>query len=404
LENNLSYLLDTKTDFAGRSSYNTIFGEGVIGWHTDDISVMFQYNNSTRDVTPLVTGSGVITNSNEQAVVGIGAAVGTASLTSVDPIRYRPGHEVTAQFTSLYNGAQSGVNQYHGILNGADGATFGTKDGVFGTWFIEGGVETFTPQSAWSDDKLDGTGKSKFNIITSNLNIFMVQFGWLGIAPIIYSVYTGHRTGWRVVHVIDKINTVTTAHLNNPSLPIAAKVTRTSGSGSVADIRTSSWRGGVTSGDEEDNSSNRWFAETLLDATISSGLVRNNLIAIQNNATFQGKTNHVVIDVAVLTLVNAGNKTVAIYGVKGLNGAVVTTPTTTTVKDATNSVVTILTGGTITGGSRGPATVILAGTDRRTDLLGTSIRIYPGETFAFEATANTFTGDISISVRWVEKF
>jgi hypothetical protein len=103
-------------DFAGRSPFNTLFGEAVIGWHSDDISVMFQYNNSTRDVTPVVTGSGAITNSDEQAIIGIGAAVGSATLTSVDSIRYRPGHEVTAQFTSVYNGAQSGVNQYHGIL------------------------------------------------------------------------------------------------------------------------------------------------------------------------------------------------------------------------------------------------------------------------------------------------
>lgn len=401
----MTYLLDNKTDFAGRAAFNTLFGESVVGWHSDDISVMFQYNNSIRDTTPLVTGSGTITNANEQAIIGIGTAIGTASLSSVDPIRYRPGHEIIAQFTSLYNGAQSGVNQYHGILNDTDGATFGTKDGVFGIWFIDGGVELFVPQSEWSDDKLDGTGKSKFNIIPSNLNIYMVQFGWLGISPIIYSVYTGHHTGWRIVHVIDKVNTVTTPHLNNPSLPISAKINRISGSGSSADIRTSSWRGGVTSGDLEDNSSNRWFAETILDASIVSGLVRNNLFAIQNNTTFQGKSNHVIIELAVLALANDGNKTVAIYGVKGANGTVVVSPTSTTVKDASNSVTTILTGGTITPGlGRGPATVILAGTDRRTDLLGTSIRIYPGETFAFEATANIFTGTLSISVRWIEKF
>lgn len=388
-------------DFAGRAPFNTLFGESVIGWHRDDISVMFQYNISTRDVTPVVTGSGAITNSNEQAVVGLGSAVGTATLTSIDPIRYRPGHEVTSQFTSVYNGAQSGVNQYHGILDGSDGATFGTKDGVFGTWFIEGGVETFTPQSAWLGDKLDGLGASGFNIDPTKKNVYMVQFGWLGAAPIIYSVYTGFFTGWRVANVIDKINVATTAHLNNPSLPIAAKVTRSAGSGTACDIRTSSWRGGVTSGGDEDTSSNRWNAYTVLDASITDGLVRNNVFTLKNAATFQGKTNHVVVEIAIATFDNSGNKTVAFFGV---NNATLTGNSAYADIDASNSVISVSTGGTITAGTRGPATVIKAGSDRRTELLGTGIKIHPGQTFTFEAIANTFTGSISLSSRWVEKF
>jgi hypothetical protein len=388
-------------DFAGRRSFNTIFGEGVVGWHSDNISVMFQYNNSTRDVTPVVTGSGAVTNSNEQAVIGIGSAVGSATLTSLDAIRYRPGHEITSQFTSVYNGAQVGVNQYHGILNDADAATFGTKDGVFGTWFIEGGVSTFTPQSAWTGDKLNGLGTSGFNIDPTKKNIYMVQFGWLGIAPIIYSVYTGYLTGWRVAHVIDRVNTTTTPHLDNPSLPIAAKVTRTSGTGTAADIRTSSWRGGVTSGEEEDNASNRWNAYTTLDASITAGLARNSVFTIKNAATFQGKTNHVVVELAIVTFDNSGNKTVAFFGV---NNATLTGNSAYADVDANNSVISVSTGGIITAGTRGPATVIKSGGDRRTELLGTGIKIYPGQTFTFEAIAATFTGTISLSARWVEKF
>jgi hypothetical protein len=392
-------------DFAGRRSFNTLFGEGVVGWHSDDISVMFQYNIATRDVTPVVTGSGAISNADEQAIIGIGSAIGTATLTSVDPIRYRPGHEVTAQYTSVYNGAQAGVNQYHGILNIADGVTFGTKDGVFGTWFIGGGIETFTPQSAWTGgvtgDRLDGLGESGFNIDPTKKNIYMVQYGWLGVAPIIYSVYTGHLTGWKIAHVIDRINLVTTPHLHNPSLPIAARVARTSGTGTAANIRTSSWRGGVTSGDTEDNSSNRWNAYTVLDASIVAGLARNNVFTIKNAATFQGKTNHVVVEIAIATFDNSGNKTVAFFGV---NNAALTGHSAYVDVDANNSVISVSTGGIITSGAQGPATVIKAGSDRRTELLGTGIKIYPGQTFTFEAVAATFTGTISLSARWVEKF
>jgi hypothetical protein len=203
------------------------------------------------------------------------------------------------------------------------------------------------------------------------------------------------------VHVIDRVNTTTTPHLDNPSLPIAAKVTRTSGTGTAADIRTSSWRGGVTSGEEEDNASNRWNSYTLLDASIVAGLARNNVFTIKNAATFQGKTNHVVVELAIVTFDNSGNKTVAFFGV---NNATLTGNSTYTDIDANNSVMSVSTGGTITAGTRGPATVIKAGGDRRTELIGTGIKIYPGQTFTFEAIANTFTGTISLSARWVEKF
>jgi len=389
-------------DFAGRQPFNTLFGESTVGWHTDDISVMFQYNVSTKDTVTTLTGSGAVTASNEQAVVSITGAAGTSTLASRDPMRYRPGHEAISQFTSVYNGAQAGVKQYHGVLNAADGACFGTSEGVFGSWFVEGGVETFTPQSSWNGDKLDGTGPSGFTIDITMVNIYMIQFGWLGIAPVIYAVYTGHVTGWRVCHVIDRVNTSATPHLNNPSLPISAKVARAAGTGTAADIRTSSWRSGVTGGGDSETAADRWFANTVIDVSITAG-VRNNIFALRNEATFQGKTNHVVLEVAIVTFDNAGNKAVAFYATKGPTGTV-TSGGVTSVVDAVNSVTTLVTGGTVVGGVQGAATVIKAGGERRTDVRGTGIKVYPGETLAIEAVAATFVGTLSLSVRWVEYF
>lgn len=393
-------------DYAGRAPFNTLFGDAVVGWHTDDISVQFQYNNATRDVTPSVSGSGATSNNGAaQAVISIGTTVGDARLTSVDPIRYRPGHEALAQYTSVYEGPQAGVKHYHGIMNTTDGAAFGYQNGVFGCWFIEGGVETFYPQSAWeADDKLDGAGGTGFNLNPAKKNVYMVQFGWLGSAPILFSVYTGLRYGWRLVHWVDRTNTETTPHLDNPSLPIAARVVRASGTGTAAAIKTSSWRGGVTTGEDEVNGSNRWNTNTLLDAAVAAS-TRNSIFSIINNSTFQSKTNHVVIELGVVTFVNDANKTVAFYGVKGPIGTVVTGGTGPVSVDSVNSVVTIRTGGTITGGTQGPATVVKNGQDRRTEVLGTGIIIYPGEEFAFECFGGAgLSGTVSLSARWVERF
>lgn len=389
-------------DYAGRQAFHTVFGEAVVGMRDDSISCLFQYNNSTRDVRTTTTGSGTTSNADSQAIVAVDTAVGLASLVSVDTLRYRPGHEANVQFTTAYVGAQSGVNQYHGLMNGADGAAFGTKDGVFGVWFIKDSVETFYPQSSWVGDKCDGTGPSGFTLDPTKLNIFMVQFGWLGAAPIAFSVYTGALDGWVTCHRLEFANTQLLPHLSNPTLPITMKVERASGTGTAANIRTSSWRGGVTAGPAESaNSSQRWFAHTELSIVIAAASARNNVFTLRNEATFQGKTNHVVVELGIVTFDNAGNKTVAFYGTKN---ATLVGAGAYAAKDASNSVISVATGGTITGGTQGPATVIKAGGDRRTDVRGTGIIINPGETFTFEVVAATFTGDISLSARWVEYF
>ncbi len=389
-------------DFAGRQSFNTVFGESVVGWHMDSISAQFQYNISSRDVSTQATGSGLVIHSSERAGASISTSVGDCTIQTVDSLRYRPGHEVTAQFTSVYVGAQVGVNHYHGVLNGADGFAFGTKDGVFGIWYLSSGVETFVPQSDWLGDKLDGSGDSGVTLDPTAMNLYQVQYGWLGIAPAVLSVYCGFSRGWCVVHWIDRTGMQSTPHIRNPALPLKMRTVRASGSGTAAAVYSASMRAGVTSGEGEDNASNRWFAETRLEASITGVNVRNNVFQLTNAATFQGKANHVTLELAVVTFDNSGNKTVAFFGTKG---ATVTGGSAAVLKDSTNSVVSVITGGTLTGGAQGPATVIKAGSDRRTDVLGTGIKVYPGETFAFEAVAaSTFSGTISLSARWVEYF
>lgn len=388
-------------DYAGRQNFNTVFGEGVIGWKVDNISIQFQYGNSTRDLVLTSTGDADITNVQAMLSTNINTGVGTATATSVDPIRYRPGHEITAQYTSIYSGAEANVKQYHGILNGQDGACFGYNGTQFGIWFISNGQEEFHPQTTWKGDNCLPSDSKDFVLDPTKMNIYQVQYGWLGVAPIVFSIYTGYATGWRVVHWIDRVNIATSPHLGNPSLPITQKITRSSGTGSALSIRSSSWRGGVVAGQDETISSNRWTSYTVLDHVFVDGS-RNNILSLRNNTTHQSKTNHVVVELGVVAFTNAINKVVAFYGSKG---ATLAGNTAFTDISSTNSVIAYSTGGTVTGGTRGPATVLNSNNGIRTDVRGTGIIIYPGETFTIEAAAgNGATGTLSVSVRWIEYF
>ncbi len=393
-------LFGTPVDFAGKRAFNTTFGEAVVGSRNDNISCQFQYSNSTRDVVATTSGSGTTSNANSMAAVNITGAVGSSTLTSRDSVRYRPGHECVAQFTSVYEGAQAGVQQYHGFLNSVDGACFGTKDGVFGVYIVANSVETFIPNTEFSESAYTSLG---FVHDPTKLNLYMVQFGWLGVAPIMFSMYMGHLLGWRVVHVYDRVNISTTPHLGNPSLPLAAKVARASGSGSAAAVRTASWRAGVVAGEQEVNSSERWFANTQLDlAFAGTAGVRYNALTLNNKSTYLGKTNHVMLELGIVAFSNSTNRTLAVYGSKGstLTGAAAAIDV-----DAANSVCSYQTGGTVSGGVQGPATIQLNNTASRIDVRGTGILVYPGESFTFEvAGSQSFTGTFSMSARWRELF
>jgi hypothetical protein len=389
-------------DVAGRQAFNTVFGEATVGWRKDSISAQFQYNISTNDVSITSSGSGAGIHSSSRAGATVGAAVGDCVIQSVDSLRYRPGHEVTAQFTSAYVGLQSGVKHYHGVLDAVDGFAFGSKDGVFGIWFISNSGETFYPQSSWLGDKLDGSGAARVLDPTA-LNIYQVQYGWLGIAPATFSVYCGVAIGWVVVHWVDLTNTQSTPHIKNPALPMRMRTVRASGTGTSSAVYCGSMRAGVVSGEEEENASNRWFSHTTLEATIAGvGGTRYNVVSLSNPTAFQGRPNHVTVELGIATYDNSGNKTLAFYATKGatLTGAGAAVP-----KDSLNSVISTISGGTVTGGVQGAGTVVRKDAGLRTELLGTGVLIYPGETLTIEAGAATaFTGTLSNAVRWVEYF
>jgi hypothetical protein len=390
------------TDFAGRQGFNTVFGEGVQAQRADSISCQFQYSNSARDVVPSVSGSGSTANADNMAAVHITGAVGSSTLTSKGAVRYRPGCECCAQFTSKYIGAQAGVQHMHGFLNTTNGATFGTKDGVFGAYLLSDTVETFYPSTAFSHDKLDGSG-SGFELDPTKLNLYMVQFGWLGVAPIVFSVYCGSLLGWRVAHVIDSGNVAVQPHLGNPSLPLGVKVSRASGSGTAAAVHSASWRAGVVRGADVANAADRWFSTTVLDAApAGSANVRYNLLTLRNKTTYQSKVNHVPHEISIVAFDNSTNRTLAVYGSKG---STITGGSAAADVSTADSTATIETGGTVTLGSQGPATVLHNGDGTRIDVRDTGIIVYPGESFTIEVVGGqNYTGTFSVSVRWRELF
>ena len=407
-------------DFAGRQGHSSVFGETIVGSHIDDVSIQYQYNNSTRDVSETLTGTGAQSNADSMAQVSSGSGVGLAALESVESIRYRPGHEAYAQMTFQFTGLGAGVSHFAGIGNGDDRIGIGTKDGEVGIWFREGGnPDTFIPQSAWEVDTLDGTGgkenRSGLEFDVTKLNIVMPSYGWLGSAPIIVSVYAGWELGWVVAHVIDISNSANEPHLKNPTLPLKMEVVRTSGAG-AATIRSSSWRGGsiAGSGDEADSavrvfnytSSNLVASVVVPGAVVVPADTPTAFIVIKNKATFQGKTNHVKAKPILLSFVTNGTKDVLIQGVKGATTLVAANFVDT---DANNSVMQFADNVPleVTAPSpipaSAPATFMGKVDAREVDAERRRVVVYPGEELYIIATSANST-EISATVTVEELF
>lgn len=374
-------------------------GELITASKVDDISVNFQYGIRTADVETTVSGTGAFGATGSLAYVETGTGVGSAMIQSKDSVRYKAGHQCYFDPSVLIPAPEDGVNIYVGALNNVDGICWGYQGLTLGLWFIEGGNFNFIPRTEWTD-KLDGKGESGYEINPNAAQIPKLRYTWHGIKDISYGFDLGNGN---VIEVYRQtfINTQTAieTHLENPNLPMAIKVERTSGTGSNIRVYTGSWRAGSYAGQDENNLSNYWVNVTALDRPLTSS-VNNNIVAIRNKSTYNGKVNHIKVELGVVTFANDGNKTVAVYGNKG---ASVTGLGAFTDVNTVNSTLEYAVGGTLTGGTRGAATILKASQDRRSDVIGTGIFIYPGETLYIEVVpGGAIAGTFSVSLRFVE--
>lgn len=382
------------TDRLGRHAKISQKGELLVGSNIDDVNVNFQYAIRTANTVTTETGTGDVSHpgvNGSYAQLSPGTGVGRAEVVSKQPIRYRGGHESYCELSWIFRTPEINLTQGCGYVNDDNVWAFGYEDLIFGLWYIEGGNPTFITQSDFNHDKLDGSGPSGYTLDPQSINVYRNSFVWHGGLDLVSEIQVGQE--WWPVHTLSFANAIDETHLENPHLPCGGWVERLSGTGTDEDARTGSWRGGSIAGSAVEQSDD-WTAWTVLEGTVTNGQ-RNNLFTIRNVSTWQGKTNHVVYELGVVTFDSELTKSSAVYGVKG---ATISGGGTPTYIDEGNHPLQYIEGGTLSGGARGPATVIKRLGDRRTDVRGTGIFVFPGEDFAFEVEPGS-TGEFSISAR-----
>ena len=191
----------TPTDHSGRVGLMSVFGEQLIGQRIAQVSGQFKYGLPTDASKPSIVSTGSINIVEALLVVSTGTAPdGAASIANKRSIRYIPGYDTFCQWTSLFTGTfnestgnTKGIansQQRAGLYDDNDGFFIGFNGETFGFTRRRLGVDTFTSIDLESFKEREGYG-----LDLTKGNIFRLNYGYLGFAPIRFEVLNPQGVG-----------------------------------------------------------------------------------------------------------------------------------------------------------------------------------------------------------------
>jgi hypothetical protein len=196
-------------------------------------------SGATAAVTTIGTGSNVSHNRNTASVIlQAGAASGDGAIRqSHRYLPYVPGKSQQIQMTFVWGAAVANVRRRSGYFNGDNGlfieqdidaVRLVRRTNVTGT-----PTDTSIDQADWNLDTLDGNGPSRQTLDFTKIQLFYIDFQWLGAGRVRFGFdFGGHVT---YCHEIDASNVFSGPYISTPSLPVKHEITNT---GATAGVNT----------------------------------------------------------------------------------------------------------------------------------------------------------------------
>lgn len=211
----------------------------------------------------------------------------------------------------LYNGGP-------GNLTGTFACENTTLNGTLtctGTTLENGsaGNDEWVYQTDWNMDRLDGTGPSKMILDPTKLNVFQIDFRWLGAGIIRWSIEDEATGNLIPFHILHYVNKNIKPHVSNPSLRVGYGVINAApavGSNTDVIVKGASMMGAIQ-GKIANNRTTRAVSNELnnLSATDVHHVISLKNDRINEDGT-SGKLNQrevILQTLAVGALTNAGN-------------------------------------------------------------------------------------------------
>lgn len=151
---------------------------------------------------------------------------------------YQPGKSLRILMSGVMGALKSNVRQRIGYFDASNGLFF-EQDGVnlkvVRRTFVTGAaVDNAVNQSSWNIDRFDGTGVSGITLDMSKIQVFIMDFQWLGAGRV--------RMGFSIdgqiyyCHQFVAANVLSTVYMTRGSLPIRYEITNTGTAASSTDL------------------------------------------------------------------------------------------------------------------------------------------------------------------------
>jgi len=202
-----------------------VFGELAISELTPIYQGVFEYTvDNTRLTENTVVSSGTVTQNNGMAEIATTATTGSsAQLQSKAHARYRSGQGGVAKFTAMFSAPVAATEMFIGLADSTgsseaynNGMMIGYDGLTFGFHRFQNDALITVAQANW-DDPLDGSGLSGMVIDHTKLNVWKIQFQYLGAGAIVLSVEDDATGAFIEVHRVLYANLNTTPHVHNPN-------------------------------------------------------------------------------------------------------------------------------------------------------------------------------------------
>jgi hypothetical protein len=177
--------------------------------------------------------SAVVSHLPNESSISLSASTDAASSghsMSLRNYRYQSGKGQFVEITSRCTTPSVNNIKRWGLFDSQDGlffSTSGTDFGVVQRSSTAGSMaEFFIPQSEFNLDKIDGTGKSGFNIDLTKGNIFWMSFQWLAVGAVLYGTVDG--AGELIpVHINMNANSNEGPYMATANLPVRYDIENT---------------------------------------------------------------------------------------------------------------------------------------------------------------------------------
>jgi len=146
----------------------------------------------------------------------------------------------------------------------------------------------WTSQSSFNIDKLDGTGPSGVIIDPTKLNVYQINFRWLGVGEIRYAMEDPNNGDMIFFHHEHYTNRHTTPHLDNPSLKLGYVAASLGGTGTNVIVTGASMMGGI---EGNINTTSFPLAASNTRTTLNNSGTYYHLLSLHNRLILNNKIN-----------------------------------------------------------------------------------------------------------------